>query len=56
MNLLVFCAVLAKLGQSTQNSSMDDAAILLAMAIADNVPVGIRSEADLQKLETPPGR
>jgi hypothetical protein len=29
----------------------DDAAILLAMAIADNVLVGIKSEADLQELE-----
>jgi hypothetical protein len=27
----------------------------MAIAIADNVPVGIRSEADLQELETPPG-
>jgi hypothetical protein len=33
----------------------DDATILLAMAIADNVLVGIRPETDLQELENPPG-
>ena len=33
----------------------DDAAILLAMAIADNVLVGIKSETDLQELEIFPG-
>ena len=33
----------------------DDATILVAMAIMDNVLVGIRSEADLQELEIPQG-
>jgi hypothetical protein len=33
----------------------NDAAILLAMAIADNVLVGVKSVEDLQALEIPPG-
>ena len=33
----------------------NDAAILLALAIADNVLVGIKSVAELQELETPEG-
>ena len=33
----------------------DDATILLTMAIADDVLVGIQSVKDLQALETPPG-
>ena len=33
----------------------DDAKILFAMALADNVLVGIRSVADLQRLEIPSG-
>ena len=49
MDLLTngFYAALALLGQSKQKLVYDNAAILLAMTIADNVLVSIRTEADL---------
>jgi hypothetical protein len=54
MDLLTLCSFGAA-GSEYAKLVYDDAAILLAMVIVDNVLVDIRLEADLQELEILPG-